>query len=400
MATIRCHKCQHDNPTGRGFCQECGTRLVLSSPVHLPPQAEPDSKPKPEPILPDPTEAERLKGLLAVSEQDAAELKLQLETEKRKAADALKDCEQHISEAARLKDSLEQSAQTVGSLQRDLEAEKSQSGRHGETVVALKQEHEGVLQKLTSGHQQLIAHKDTLIDNLKKNVTELERKAQTLVADDLKTGGSKPVETTVASAKRQFGLMAMFAIATLFAGAGGAGGYYYHGGADSGAPKAAQSASVGDLQNKLNASNRLNQELQDGLRSLHEAYDRLDQDLKTAQEQVRPLAPNPGGGSGDDAQRRLSEAETANKDLQQKLTDTQADLDQRKQQVTTEEQTIARLTQELQDAKSQEAKPRETKSQDTKEVKPRPRRSSDFESTIRNLEREYRRDVGAPWYPR
>jgi chromosome segregation ATPase len=370
---------------------------VLSSPVRLPAEPEPNSKP--EPILPDP-DAQRLEGLLAASKQDAAELKQQLEAEKRKAADALKDYEQHVSEGVRLKDSLEASAQTVVALRRDIELEKSQRQRHEGTVVALKQEHEGVLQRLTSGHQQLIAHKDTLIDNLKKNVTELEQKAQTLVTDALKTGGSKQVEATVTSTRRQFGPLAMSVIATLFAGAGGAGGYYYHGGADSGAPKAAQSATVSDLQNKLSASGRLNQELQDGLRSLHEAYDRLDQDLKTAQEQLRTQGLNPGAVASDDVQRPLSEAQTANKDLQQKLTAATAELDQRKQQMATQDQTIARLNQELQDAKSQEPKPRETKSQDMKESKPRPRRGSDFESTIRNLEREYGRDVGAPWYAR
>ncbi len=137
------------------------------------------------------------------------------------------------------------------------------------------------------------------------------------------------------------------------------------------------------------------------MRSLHEAYDRLDQDLKTAQEQLRTQAQNPGAvAGGDDVQRPLTEAQTANRDLQQKLAATAAELDQRKQQMATQDQTIARLNQELQDAKSQEPKPRETKSQDTKESKPRLRRGSDFESTIRNLEREYGRDVGAPWYAR
>jgi chromosome segregation ATPase len=185
----------------------------------------------------------------------------------------------------------------------------------------------------------------------------------------------------------------------LFAGAGGAGGYLFHGSAESGAPKSDQAALISETQNRLNQSEQSNQGLRDELRSSREAYDKLDQETK---EQLRAQAAGAGAGSSDEV-RKL---EAANKDIQQKLTDTATDLDRSNQRITEDEKTIKQLNQELQESKSQEAKPRETKSQDStksqdqKESKPRPRRASDFESTIRNLEREYGRDVSVPWYAR
>jgi hypothetical protein len=277
------------------------------------------------------------------------------------------------------------------------------------TVASVKQEHEGVIQKLTAGHQDLIAQKDKLLGVLKADFDALKK--EVMAASVGPSGGTNPGAGSAVPAKRKFGPMAMSVIATLLAGAGAVGGYYFHGSGDSGATKTAPPAVVSDLQNKLNAADHLNQELQDRSRALNEAYGRLDQDLKTAQDQLKAQAANPGAGPGDDVKGQLTDAQAANKELQQKLAATAAELDQRKQQIATQEQSIARMNQELLDVRSQEPKPREAKSQepksqepkeakDSKESKPRPRRASDFDSTIRNLEREYGRDIGIPWYAR
>ena len=416
MATIRCHKCQRDNPAGKGFCLECGTRLV--SPPVSPAPASPDT---------DLNELERLKKLLAASERDVAKLEHAVETAKRDHEAAIaqaevqakRDAEAWKAEESRLKEHLTASTQAIADLEKKhsevvtvvTQNEQQLQESHAaakRTVAALKQEHEGVIQTLTAGHQDLIAQKDKLFGVLKQDFDELKKVIPVPVGPPT---GTNPDAASAVPAKRRFGPMAMSIVATLLTGAGGVGGYYYHGSGDSGATKTAQPAIVGDLQNKLNASERLNQELQDRSRALNEAYGRLDQDLRTAQDQLKAQAANPGTGSGDDVKGQLTEAQAANKELQKKLAATAAELDQSKQQIATQEQSIARMNQELLDLRSQEAKPRETKSQETKaqepkdpkeskESKPRPRRASDFESTIRNLEREYGRDVGIPWYAR
>jgi DNA repair exonuclease SbcCD ATPase subunit len=413
MATIRCHKCQRENPAGKGFCLECGTRLV--SPPVSPAPASPDT---------DLNELERLKKLLAASERDVAKLEQAVETAKRDhdeaiaqaEAQAKRDTEAWKAEEARLKEHLTASTQAMADLEKKhfevatVATQNEQRLRESQaaaerTVVSVKQEHEGVIQKLTAGHQDLIAQKDKMLGVVKADFDAFKKEVMA------KSGGTNPVPAPAVPAKRKFGPVAMSVIATLLTGAGGAGGYFFHGSGDSGATKAAQPAVVTDLQNKLNAADRLNQELQDRSRALNEAYGRLDQDLKTAQDQLKVQAANPSAGPGDDVKGQLTDAQAANKELQQKLSATAAELDQRKQQIATQEQSIARMNQELLDLRSQEAKPRETKSQETKsqepkeakeskESKPRPRRASDFDSTIRNLEREYGRDIGIPWYAR
>jgi DNA repair exonuclease SbcCD ATPase subunit len=413
MATIRCHKCQRENPAGKGFCLECGTRLV--SPPVSPAPASPDT---------DLNELERLKKLLAASERDVAKLEQAVETAKRDhdeaiaqaEAQAKRDTEAWKAEEARLKEHLTASTQAMADLEKKhfevatVATQNEQRLRESQaaaerTVASVKQEHEGVIQKLTAGHQDLIAQKDKMLGVVKADFDAFKKEVMA------KSGGTNPVPAPAVPAKRKFGPVAMSVIATLLTGAGGAGGYFFHGSGDSGATKAAQPAVVSDLQNKLNAADRLNQELQDRSRALNEAYGRLDQDLKTAQDQLKVQAANPSAGPGDDVKGQLTEAQAANKELQQKLSATAAELDQRKQQIATQEQSIARMNQELLDLRSQEAKPRETKSQETKsqepkeakeskESKPRPRRASDFDSTIRNLEREYGRDIGIPWYAR
>jgi DNA repair exonuclease SbcCD ATPase subunit len=413
MATIRCHKCQRENPAGKGFCLECGTRLV--SPPVSPAPASPDT---------DLNELERLKKLLAASERDVAKLEQAVETAKRDhdeaiaqaEAQAKRDTEAWKAEEARLKEHLTASTQAMADLEKKhfevatVATQNEQRLRESQaaaerTVVSVKQEHEGVIQKLTAGHQDLIAQKDKMLGVVKADFDAFKKEVMA------KSGGTNPVPAPAVPAKRKFGPVAMSVIATLLTGAGGAGGYFFHGSGDSGATKAAQPAVVTDLQNKLNAADRLNQELQDRSRALNEAYGRLDQDLKTAQDQLKVQAANPSAGPGDDVKGQLTDAQAANKELQQKLSATAAELDQRKQQIATQEQSIARMNQELLDLRSQEAKPRETKSQepksqepkeakDSKESKPRPRRASDFDSTIRNLEREYGRDIGIPWYAR
>ncbi|SHJ56386.1 hypothetical protein SAMN05444159_0927 [Bradyrhizobium lablabi] len=416
MATIRCHKCQHDNPAGRGFCQECGTRLVSAAPVPAPASAASDS---------DATDLERLKKLLAASERDVAKLEHDLETAKQDheaaiaqaTAQARREAEAWNAEESRLKQHLSESAQALAELEKKLETKHSEvadvatqhenrikeSQAAAERAIAvLKQEHDGVIQRLTADHQGLIAQKDKLFDVLKKDFDILRAKfANSAVAPP---GGSKPDGAPSSPAKRQFSPLVMSIIAALFAGAGGAGGYFFHG-TESGAPKADQSALVSETRDRLNQSEQSNRGLQDELRSLHEAYDNLNHDFKTAQEQLKSQPTTAGAGSSYDAQRQLSDAQETIKSLQQKQAATAADLEQSKQQMDAQEHTIARLNQELQDVRSQEAKPqetkpRETKSQESRESKPRPRRASDFESTIRNLEREYGRDVGIPWYAR
>jgi chromosome segregation ATPase len=380
----------------------------------------------PAPASPDTdlNELERLKKLLAASERDVAKLEQAVETAKRDhdeaiaqaEAQAKRDTEAWKAEEARLKEHLTASTQAMADLEKKhfevatVATQNEQRLRESQaaaerTVVSVKQEHEGVIQKLTAGHQDLIAQKDKMLGVVKADFDAFKKEVMA------KSGGTNPVPAPAVPAKRKFGPVAMSVIATLLTGAGGAGGYFFHGSGDSGATKAAQPAVVTDLQNKLNAADRLNQELQDRSRALNEAYGRLDQDLKTAQDQLKVQAANPSAGPGDDVKGQLTDAQAANKELQQKLSATAAELDQRKQQIATQEQSIARMNQELLDLRSQEAKPRETKSQETKsqepkeakeskESKPRPRRASDFDSTIRNLEREYGRDIGIPWYAR
>jgi chromosome segregation ATPase len=419
MATITCHKCQRENPAGKGFCLECGTRLVSAAPAPLPSPVSPDT---------DLNELERLRKLLAASERDVERLQQAAETTKRNHEAAVAQAEAKAkqgeeawkAEESRLKEHVTASTQAMADLEKKhseattFAAQNEQRLKDSQaaaerTIASVKQEHEGVIQKLTAGHQDLIAQKDKLLGVLKADFDALKK--EVMAASVGASGGTNPGAAPAVPAKRKFGPVAMSVIATLLTGAGGAGGYFFHGGGDSGATKAAQPAVVSDLQNKLNASDRLNQELQDRSRALNEAYDKLDQDLKTAQDQLKAQAANPGAGPGDDVKGQLTDTQAANKELQQKLAATAAELDQRKQQIATQEQSIARMNQELLDLRSQEPKPRETKSQEpksqepkeakeSKESKPRPRRASDFESTIKTLEREYGRDVGIPWYAR
>jgi chromosome segregation ATPase len=405
MATIRCHKCQHENPGGRGFCQECGTRLVSSAP---PP---PDSEQ---------TDLDRLKKLLAASERDVAKLEHDLEAAKRDhdmaigqaTAQARREAEAWNAEETRLKQHLSESAQALAELEKKLETRHSEvadvatqhehrfkeSQAEAERAIAsLKQEHDGVIQRLAADHQGLIAQKDKLYDVLKKDFEVLEQKFANAPVGP--PDGARPDGVPASSSRRQFSPLVMSIVATLFAGAGGAGGYFFHGSTESGAPKTDQAALISESQNRLNQSEQTNQGLRDELRSSREAYEKLDQESK---EQLRAQAAGAGAGSSDEV-RKL---EATNKDIQQRLNDTATELDRSNQRVAEDEKTITQLNLELQDLKSQAAKPRETKSQDStrsqdqKEAKPRPRRASDFESTIRNLEREYGRDVGVPWYAR
>jgi chromosome segregation ATPase len=173
--------------------------------------------------------------------------------------------------------------------------------------------------------------------------------------------------------------------AMLFAGAGGVGGYFFRGD-DSSLSK--DRATIKDLQAKLAETGKLNRDLEEGLRSQHEAYQRVNQDLKRAEDQLKiQTSANLGTGANDDLQRELTETRGANQQLQQKLTATEAELLQRGQDVTTRVQTIEQLKGQLQKAQAQ--RPRDKESHDTKEVRPKPRQSNDFNSIIRNLEREY-----------
>ena len=91
--------------------------------------------------------------------------------------------------------------------------------------------------------------------------------------------------------------------AMLFAGAGGVGGYFFRGDNSS---LSKDRATIKDLQARLAETGKLNRDLEEGLRSQHEAYQRVNQDLKLAEDQLKiQTSANPGKGANDDLQREL-----------------------------------------------------------------------------------------------
>lgn len=392
----------------------------------------------------------RLKESLHASERARADLEQQLEAAKQKAAtDSLRDAEQRISEETRLKDSLAESTQTVAALKRELDAAKSQSEQLGaaeqrwkqdlatseQTIAALKKEveasaamHAGatsqeaqrmkeslaaseqviatlkqdlgsVSERIANDHQQRIAQKDTLIDELKQKVQAFaDREKKFLTSPPALPGGLEQIQSAATGGGRKFSMLAMGIVAALFAGTGGIGGYLAQ-------KDPSKSAPFQALQTKLSDAEADNGELQGKLRSLRADYLKLEQDSKVAQ--GANAASNQGSASNTDVQRQLDAALETSRNYQKKLSETEAALEQRNQQTATQnekiaaqDQQIAHLNQELQDLKSQYAKPEDSKAQvqkpQEKEPAPRPRRASDFESTIRNLEREYGREFGIP----
>lgn len=417
MTTIICHNCQRENSGARGFCQFCGSRLAL-----LPPESESS----------EPNEERRTRGsehLLVPLRQELKLAKEQLDAAKEEL-DALKQtainasshpAEERRAEETRLRDRLAESERNMAALRLELETAKSQLGstenqlrdhqasgeltvvslkreldlakekarteldEHraaGERMVAtLKQEHAGAIAKVTSDHHEKIAQKETLIEELKARLQGFAEREKThlAAATAALSGGSGPQQ---GASRRSFGTMAVSAIAAMFAGAGGVGGYVYRGGSSSSTRKDDQAA-VQSLQAKLTEADRLSHDLEDRLRSQREAYERVNGELKNAEEKLKQAASNPAGAN-DDVQRQLTDLRAAGQQLQQRLGAVEAELAQRKQDIATRDQTIAQLNQQLQEAKSQPST-----SHETKDVRPRPRQTIDIDTTIRNLEREY-----------
>src|SRR5579864_862413 len=298
MTTVICHNCHRENSAGRGFCQFCGSRLALSPPESD--AIEPDALRGGEHAI----AVLRQELELAKRALDAANDELNALKQK-PATDNSHESKERLAEEARLRDGLAASEGNVAALRLELEAAKSQLGstasqlrEHqatgeqiivslkrdldlakekaaadldahraaGEQVVAtLKQEHAGAIAKAATDHQEKIAQKDTLIEELKAKgeqvvaaltqehagaiakaagdhqvkiaqkdtlIGELKAKLQglaerekTLLAEGQAASANDggPQEGT---SRRSFSTMAMGTVATLFAGAGGVGGYF------------------------------------------------------------------------------------------------------------------------------------------------------------------------------
>jgi DNA repair exonuclease SbcCD ATPase subunit len=279
----------------------------------------------------------------------------------------------------------------AGALARVAAAHSERLAASEQMIASLKKEHAGALARAAADLQQKIALKEGSIEELKAKLQNFAEREKQQLAAGVASFTKEPGQGT--TSRRGFGAVAMTIAAMLLAGAGGVGGYFFHGD-DSGLLKNDR-ATIKDLQTKLAETGKLKRDLEGLLRSQNEAYQRVNEDLKRAEDQLRNQTDaNPVTGANDDLQRQLTEARGANQQLQQRLNASGAELAQRKQDVTTRDQTIDQLKAQLQDAKAQEAKAQEAPSRDnrdsrdTKEMRPR-RQSNDFNTTIRNLEREY-----------
>jgi chromosome segregation ATPase len=377
-------------------------------------------------------EEARLRDSLVASEKNLAALQLELDAARARLGSNENQLKEHLATSERAIASLKRELDAAGE---DAVAELNEKLAAGEDAMAsLKQEHASTIAKVAEAHQEKIAQKDTFIDELKAKLHGFAESGEKLVAgekamatlkqehastlakaaedhqkkiaqkdtfiEELKAKLQGFAEQKIAPAaglastsngsgqqgdtnRRSFGITAMSIVAMLFAGAGGLGGYLYHG--DDASSRNDGQATVRDLQAKLAELGKLNRDLQDGLRSQREAYQRVSDDLKRAEDQLRTkTTANADPGSGVELQRQLTDARAANQQLQQKLTASETELVQRRQDVATKDQTIEQLTRQLQEAKAQE-----DQSQDSKEAKPRSRLGTDLDTTIRNLEREY-----------
>lgn len=422
--TITCNTCHRENPAGRGVCQFCGSRFSRAP-------AEPEL---------DADKSARLLEMQREHESQVAALKQQLEDARRdleitkeelRAArqkaitDTMRDSEARLMEEERLRNSVATSEDDKAALQRELDATKAQlvaaenrlkdhvtaseqssaslkreldASREkaaselkerlaaGEKAVAmLEQRHAGATEKLAKDHQQAIAQKEGLIQELREKLQAFEGKLRSATAQTpAPPNGAGEQGTT---SRRTFGAMAMTLLAAVSSSAGGAAGYFVR--PATGARPEDQTA-IEDLQSKLAQQTKLNRDLEEGLRSQHEAYERVTSDLKRAESELKNQpAPNPPSGATDDLQRQVTELRAASQEQQQKLAALEAELNQRRQDITTRDQTIAQLNQELQDAKAREAKAQENKPRVNNEVRPKPQPSIDLDNTIRNIEREY-----------
>jgi chromosome segregation ATPase len=327
-------------------------------------------------------EEARLRESLSASEKNLAALGLAFEDAKSQVG----------STEGRLKEHWAASEQAIASLKRDLDAVRENAvaefnerlAASEKAVATLKQEHASAITKAAADHQEKIAQKDTFIEELKAKLqgfAKIEKSILPAAAGQV-SSSNRPGEQGVTN-RRSFGVMAMAIVAALSTGAGGVGAYVYRGDGDG--PRRDDQATIKGLQGKLAEQDKLNHDLEDGLRSQHDAYERVNEDLKRAEDQLRTqMGANPGAGANDDLQRQLTDERAVNQQLQQKLTALETELVQRKQDIATRDQTIDQLNRQLQEAKSQEAK-----AHATKEIRPKPRQTIDFDTTIRNLEREY-----------
>ncbi|SFH98932.1 zinc ribbon domain-containing protein [Bradyrhizobium sp. cf659] len=336
---------------------------------------------------------EQLKEEVAASHAKIASLALDLETAREKVAaefhgkvaaseklvDALK--QDHASEIRKVADDHQGK---IAALTHDLATAREKIGAefHGRLVAGeklietLRQRHASEIGKVADGHQEKIAQKEALIE-------ELTAKLQGLAGGG---NASVPPVLPVTTTRRSFGTMAMAALATVSTGVGGAGGYFLLPGNDS-APD--------DLRAKLAEANKLNREMQEALRSQHEAYERINSDLKRAESQIKnQSSPNPGTDANEELQRQLTEARAATQQQQSRQAALQAEFDRSKQDIAARDQTIEQLNKQLRDAKAPDTRAQDPKPQDArpqeKDVRPKPRgHSIDLETTIRNFEREY-----------
>lgn len=426
MTTVTCQKCRGDNPVGRGFCQFCGMRLAP-----LPSEPETTEHDEVDRLRDEVRAGERAMAALSKelerARQDLVAVKQELDSHKKAITDPPGPSEKRIAEEGRLRDSLAKSEQDLAAVRLEVEAAKAKLGSTedelkahlatgaqavaalelelktareqaaaqlkekqvgGDQAIALlKQEQAGAVAKAVASHKEEIVKKQGLIEELKAKLEGfVEREKKALPGQVTSVA---PLESEAATSRRSFGMAAMTAAAALFTGAGGVGGYVFHG--DSRDARKADDASVADLQVRLAEASKINGDLQEGLRSQHEAYERINADLKRADDQLSSqTVGNSGAAAGDDVQRQLADARAANQQLQQKVATGDAALAQSRQDLAARDHTIAQLQAQLQEVKSsQNNKSQENKPQDTKEVRPRPRRAPDFETTIRDLEREY-----------
>jgi DNA repair exonuclease SbcCD ATPase subunit len=327
-------------------------------------------------------EEARLRDRLAESEKSLAALRLELDAVK----SPLDSGERELREQASTGPESVAPQGDLDAARTAIAAEFNDKIAAGEAAIAaLKQQHSSATEQIARDHQDKLAQKETVIEQLKAKLQDfaaLEKKMLASAGHALvATPPGQPATTT----RRTFGATALSIAAALSMGTGGVAGYLWQ---PSSASENQDQATVVDLQGKLAQANKINRDLEDGLRSQHEAYERINADLKRAEADLNNRPPANNGGS-DELQRQLQEARALQQQQQNRLAAFQADVERSKQDIASRDQTIAQLNQELQDAKSQDSKSQDAKARDTKDVRPRPRQSFDLDTTIRNLERDY-----------
>ena len=325
-------------------------------------------------------EEARLRGRLAESEKSLAALRLELDAVKSPPDSGERQLRQQAStgpESVAPQGDLDATRTAIATEFND----KIAAGEMA--IAALKQQHSSATEQIARDHQVKLAQKETVIEQLKAKLQDFAALEKKMLASAGHALGASPPGQPATTTRRTFGATALSIAAALSMGTGGVAGYLWQ-------PSAAsenQDQTTIDLQGKLAQANKINRDLEDGLRSQHEAYERINADLKRAEADLNNRPPaNPG--ASDELQRQLQEARALQQQQQNRLAALQADVERSKQDIASRDQTIAQLNQELQDAKS-DSKSQDAKARDTKNVRPRPRQSFDLDTTIRNLERDY-----------